>query len=995
MAKRFVISLFLMLVALAVLAQQKSRFNFFRYSVNEGLLQSTVNDLAVDKNNFCWLSFSNGIQKFDGNNFKNIPIQAGLPDDKKVTFFKQKNNVLLIAHSHGISRYDIDKEKFELVFRLPVGTIDNLYILGESNNRLYVFLSSGIIVTLNAGNFAPLAKNSILPYLKNYRESVLPTFSNIENDQICVVYNQTLFLFQLHEFKLVAQNQPRLGIYYTSYTLLPSGKILCFVQDGIWQLVSYDIVTNQFTTLFKSQPNNLNFRGYFYNRDGKSMISYYDKLIFLSNQLVKDSSYIVDFKNNSISGDNVFIVKVVADNFGNLYMVTLNDGIRKLIHDSYPIAYYGKESLGKNYVLSVYPDKKNNRIFLGTRDKGLMIFDTLQNFIRHIPRLPGDSQPYSVNNIVKLKNGDYIFLAISKPGAYQLSANLQTIIARPVQEVPPVSYPQPRYFSKMVYEDDDKAILQTEINFYTINKATGSIKLNEVYNGFTHGSILYKGKLIVHSNDSIREYDTSNFKVVKTIPFPNTYLVRCYASMDNRLYFGCNNGLFITDENYRIISRLNRSNGLPDDCIYAMMFDSNKNLWCSSNKGIFRISPNGTIFRLTREDGLQENEFNTNAFYKTATGEFFWGGTHGANSFYPGFISGVTNVPDLYVTEIKVNNRPYQVDTALQALKEISLPYDENSFAISFIASGSQNTSRYIHQYKLEGWENEWVPLPMGDPVRFTLPPGEYVLKMYAGLYFDDKAHAAKTLRIIIHPPFWKTWWFISLVAAVIIGIIIFIITRYTRARYQKRLAAMLLVQKLQEERGRISMELHDSIGAYANAVLYNTDLLQAESRVKQKNRLLKDLRFASKDIITSLRETIWALKNEVFTAQECFMRIRNFVQSLSRYYPNIQFRVEGDAPQQKQLHYSAALNIVRIVQEVVNNAIKHGNPDHIHISSSIDGEQWLLQIDDDGIGFNSSMASMGNGMDNIKRRAADSKLDVQLQSAPGKGTHILISIPG
>lgn len=995
MTKRFVISFFLLLLAGAVLAQHKSRFNFFRYSVNEGLLQSTVNDLAVDKNNFCWLSFSNGIQKFDGNSFKNIPIQPGLPDDKKVTFFKQKNNVLLIAHSHGISRYNIENEKFELVYRSPAGAFENPYVVGESNNRLYVFLSSGSIVTLDAGNFAPLAKNSLLPYLNNYRESVLPAFSNIENGKLCVFYNQTLFMFQLQEFKLIAQSRPHEGFFYRSFTLLPSGKILCFVQDGIWQLASYDIVTNQYTTLFKSQPDKLNFRGYFYNRDGKAMISYYDKLIFLSNQLVQDSSYIVDFKNNSISGENVFIVKIVTDNFGNLYMVTLNDGIRKLIHDSYPIAYYGRESLGKNYVLSVYPDKKSNRIFLGTSDNGLMIFDTLQNFIRHIPRLPGDSQSFSVNNMVKLKNGDYLFLAISKPEAYLLSANLQAITPRPVQVANSVSYPQPRYFSKLLYEDEDKAILQTEINFYTVNKATGSIKLNEVYNGFTHGSILYKGKLIVHSNDSIREYDTSNYKLIKTISFPNTYLVRCYASMDNRLYFGCNNGLFITDENYRVIKHLNRGTGLPDDCIYAMMFDSNKNLWCSSNKGIFRISPAGNVFRLTREDGLQENEFNTNAFYKTPQGEFFWGGTHGANSFYPELISDATNAPDLYVTDIKINNRQYDADTALQFLKEISLSYDENSIAISFIASGSQNARRYIHQFKLDGWEKEWVQLQLGEPVRYTLPPGEYELKMYASLYFNDKADALKTLRIIIHPPFWKTWWFIGLVAALIIGFIIFIITRYTRARYQKRLAAMLLVQKLQEERGRISMELHDSIGAYANAVLYNTDLLQAESRTKQKNQLLKDLRFASKDIITSLRETIWALKSEVFTAQECFMRIRNFVQSLSRYYPNIQFKIEGDAPQQQQLHYSAALNIVRIVQEAVNNAIKHGSPGHISISSRFNDGQWILQIDDDGIGFDASIASMGNGMDNIKKRAAESKLQVQLHSVSGAGTSISISVPG
>lgn len=68
-------------------AQTIERYNTFSYNVNEGLLQSNIGDLAFDKHNFCWISFANGIQKFNGKTFINIPLQQGLPDDKWVNFF--------------------------------------------------------------------------------------------------------------------------------------------------------------------------------------------------------------------------------------------------------------------------------------------------------------------------------------------------------------------------------------------------------------------------------------------------------------------------------------------------------------------------------------------------------------------------------------------------------------------------------------------------------------------------------------------------------------------------------------------------------------------------------------------------------------------------------------------------------------------------------------------------------------------------------------------
>lgn len=127
-----------------------------------------------------------------------------------------------------------------------------------------------------------------------------------------------------------------------------------------------------------------------------------------------------------------------------------------------------------------------------------------------------------------------------------------------------------------------------------------------------------------------------------------------------------------------------------------------------------------------------------------------------------------------------------------------------------------------------------------------------------------------------------------------------------------------------------MSRDLHDSIGAYANAVIYNTELLEKEENTAARENVMKDLKFASKDIITALRETIWALKKDNFSAEDCLVRIRNFIQPFNRYYTHIQFRVEGEAPPRLILHYTRSLHLVRIIQEAVTNSIKYSNASNI-----------------------------------------------------------------
>ena len=296
----------------------------------------------------------------------------------------------------------------------------------------------------------------------------------------------------------------------------------------------------------------------------------------------------------------------------------------------------------------------------------------------------------------------------------------------------------------------------------------------------------------------------------------------------------------------------------------------------------------------------------------------------------------------------------------------------------------------------MKGVDKEWIQNDELQTVHYYLQPGQYQFYIYASRVFKKDAKPMRTIKIWIHPPFWKTWWFITAISLFTAALLAFSINRYNRRKYQKKLLVLEGEHKVQLERERISRDLHDSIGAYANAILYNTELLQKEADTNERTELISDLKFASKDIITALRETIWALKKDNYTAEECLLRIRNFIQPFTRYYPQIQFNLEGNASANKILNYSKALNLVRIVQEAVTNSLKHANPTTIQIASKTIDDNWQLNITDNGKGFDSQSLTeteQGNGLHNMKQRALDAGFNLQIESGKGSGTSIIVKI--
>ncbi len=972
--------------------QAVERVNTFAYNVNEGLLQSHINDIAFDKYNFAWLSFENGIQKFDGANFSNVPIQSGLPEDKNVRFFTDDNNILFISHLQGISLYNAKTGKFKLLINFEVPEMSPPQFLGTYNGSLYTSTNTGKVYVINLQDYS--SENFLIAgWPKIIGAGVAAAFpANIENGETVAMIDSLVFLIDIAGKKIIQQKKINASSS-SPFNFTTNGRARYFILSGNNGLLTeYDFNTHKEQVLKVISSNLSPLRASTFIGDGLVYNSYYNRL-YVSDKTDEVQKEYVSLQNEPIAGNDI-IDKISKDNYGNIYLVTINAGFRIITPNQFGLKYYGVPGHRKSFATSLCVDKPLNRVLVGTYGNGVLVFDTAQKLIQHITNLPGEDEIFTPSSIIKTGANEYMIMPWGGKKGYLYSfpgKNLKPVKMSP----PPLQDNFIDYYGNKIKDVQGGGWLQTnnylfKVSSNTINWFSFSFKLGLA-------AVFYGNDLVSFNNNSLIFYDTAT-KANRAYELMNTGGVRCMATDGKYIYIGGNKGVFKINNKGKLLFHKGKKEGLADECIYAIHVEKNGDIWGSTNRGLFKLTPSHEILQITKEDGLQENEFNTNVVEQANDGELFFGGVNGVSSFFPDKIAaGKRNIAIIF-TGIKVNNKEYFSDTAAAwAIKKIALSHNENSLSFDFIARLNDNPQQLVYQYRMLSVDEEWLQTKGTQTATYILPPGKYTFQVFASRLYDPQAKPLAQIVIVISPPFWKTWWFMSLCTLTAGGILYFIVSRNVKNKFNKTLALMAQENEMQQEREKISKDLHDSIGAYANVVLYKTELLQKENEAQKSLSLVSDLRFASRDIITSLRENIWALKHNSFTTEECLLRMKNFILNLSRYYPDIHFKIDGEAPQDKELHYRNALHAVRIIQEAITNTVKHANPKNVILRSLFNENEWKIEISDDGTGFTVKIVEEdydGNGLENMKHRAKEAGFHLVINSNQAKGTHVKLNIP-
>lgn len=210
-------------------------------------------------------------------------------------------------------------------------------------------------------------------------------------------------------------------------------------------------------------------------------------------------------------------------------------------------------------------------------------------------------------------------------------------------------------------------------------------------------------------------------------------------------------------------------------------------------------------------------------------------------------------------------------------------------------------------------------------------------------------------------------------------------------------LAKIETQNKLQEQRLRISRDLHDNIGAQLTFIISSIDNLKfgfTDISEKLGNKLSNISNFTSQTIY-ELRDTIWAMNKENITFEDLQARIANFIEHAKNASDRIDFSFNIDENVDETHVFSSVegMNIYRIIQEAVNNSLKYSSADEIEVNISEKENHYHIEIADNGKGFDQDNIDPGNGLNNMKKRAREIKGTLQIKSSK-KGTSISLKAP-
>lgn len=201
---------------------------------------------------------------------------------------------------------------------------------------------------------------------------------------------------------------------------------------------------------------------------------------------------------------------------------------------------------------------------------------------------------------------------------------------------------------------------------------------------------------------------------------------------------------------------------------------------------------------------------------------------------------------------------------------------------------------------------------------------------------------------------------------------------------------------RLQEQRLRISRDLHDNIGAQLTFIISSLDNLKYGFQLPEKlNDKLKTISDFASTTIYELRDTIWAMNKSEITFEDLQSRVSNFMDKANSSAEQIQFNFNVDTGLSNTLTFTSVegMNIYRIIQEAINNALKYAQANTIDVQFKKVDSELLVSIIDDGKGFEPSTVEDGNGLNNMKKRAHDIDGQITIVSEATKGTTIQLHI--
>jgi len=434
------------------------------------------------------------------------------------------------------------------------------------------------------------------------------------------------------------------------------------------------------------------------------------------------------------------------------------------------------------------------------------------------------------------------------------------------------------------------------------------------------------------------------------------------------------------------------------------------NILLATNNGLDMLD-NGypyAVRHILFNDDRIPSELNTIFLHR----DTLWLGTaRGVLEYVPGSQVPDSLPPPVYAMRAVINGR---TDSSFRLFSSDSrlppLDYTQNNLSFDFAGLSVRDESAVRYRYRLEGLDKDWSPPTDRRYVNYgNLAPGDYRFLVIAGN--DDgiwSAHPA-SVGFTIAAPFWRTPWFLTLCSIAFIAI--------AYSLYRLRLRQLLRIERL---RHKISTDLHDDIGSTLSSISILSDMALQEEEVTRPaaiapvlpgpapestrpasssplspmlTTMIKEIRENSLSLLEKMDDIVWSINPRNDTLESLMLRVRRFGAQLFEARC-IEYDIDIEPGiRHLPLQMEHRQHLYLIMKEAINNLVKYSDARKAAIRVQAIRHHLVVQIIDDGIGFTQEAGETGNGIINMKNRAAAMKADLAIDSAPGRGTTVTLTL--
>ncbi|EAY25798.1 ligand-binding sensor domain-containing protein [Microscilla marina] len=805
------------------------QMKFARLTPKDGLSQNTINCVLQDKRGVLWFGTADGLSKYEGYQLRTYKTELGnqnsLSNNYVLCLYEDSAGYIWIGtYGGGLNKFDPNTEEFT---RYQHRKADSTSITSNDVRSIYEDDQGVFWISMYRGGvdmFDPKTeKFKFIPYQLVPGKPAPRHVYYLLNDRqkgFWVASSHGLFYLDKTKQKYTEYFSPfndtkLAGFHNAVETMMqdPKDATILWLGGHHTGLLKFNTKTKQIEERFTHDPKDnqsitsnavwslhIDKKGNFWVGTSKG----FNKFDLQTKTFTRFVHQPTDPL--SISGNN--IQDIFEDKAGTIWLSTFDGGISSFNPYLNNFIHYSEFEYNSSRVGAFCEDKEGNIWFaLGRGKAGLGKLNRKKNTIqlfRPDPKSKANSVGSRVTNALLTDVDGSIWVGTIGAGLdhYDPKTGIFTHYLPDLQGTKTLRSPH----IGSLHQDKNKPNIvwvgtrgggvfkfdKTTKEFKEYRRSTFKDKPNLVHNTVIDIVTDHKNCLWFATRGGLSHFDPATEKFtnyrhsVKNLQsLSNNYVTSLYYDKQHRLWVGTRNGLnkLNLDKVYKgtvTFQHYTTRQGLPNSVIHKIVEDRQGFLWLSTNKGLARLDKKtGKIQVYDEKDGLQANEFATGSGLLASDGAVLMGGFNGFNLFYPEKLNENNYLPNVLLTDFQVFNRSEPVTKngkltrPIWATDTIELSYEDEVISFEFAALNYILPEKNKYAIKLENFDKEWRYIGTKHFETYTsLPAGTYVFKVKAANNEGAWSNKETQLVLIIHPPYWATWWFRLIVILLIVGLL-------------------------------------------------------------------------------------------------------------------------------------------------------------------------------------------------------------------------------